>query len=98
MSRPQDTEDATLHGLAVSNNLPSLVLLVERDPTIDLNARDDFGYTPLHLAADRGHAPIVEFLLKKGVDRKIQDEDGLVAVELAEAAGHDEVARLLSSS
>ncbi|KAJ7071122.1 ankyrin repeat-containing domain protein [Mycena amicta] len=97
MSRPEAAEDRSLHGLAVSNNLQTLTALVEQDPSIDLNARDEFGYTPLHLAADRGHDSIVEFLLRKGVERRIQDEDGLTAVELAEAAGHESVVRMLSS-
>lgn len=30
------------------------------------------GYTPLHLAADRGHLDIVKLLLSKGVDKSIK--------------------------
>ncbi|KAJ6604558.1 ankyrin repeat-containing domain protein [Mycena vulgaris] len=95
MSRPEEAHDASLHGLVVSNNLPGLVSLLKEDPSVDLNKRDDFGYTPLHLAADRGHFPVVEFLLEKGADRTIKDEDGLSAAELARAAGHERIVQLL---
>jgi len=30
------------------------------------------GYTPLHLAADRGHLDVVKLLLSKGVDKSIK--------------------------
>ncbi|KAJ7038297.1 ankyrin repeat-containing domain protein [Mycena alexandri] len=97
MARPEVEEDASLHGLAVSNQLQELVSLVQDEPSVDINARDDFGYTPLHLAADRGHFPIVEFLLEKGADRTIKDEDDLTAIELAQAAGHERIVQILSS-
>ncbi|KAJ7786214.1 ankyrin repeat-containing domain protein [Mycena metata] len=97
MARPEAERDASLHGLAVSNQLQELVSLVQDEPSVDINARDDFGYTPLHLAADRGHLPIVEFLLQKGADRTLKDEDDLTAVELAQAAGHERIVHILSS-
>ncbi|KAJ7169787.1 ankyrin repeat-containing domain protein [Mycena filopes] len=99
MARPEDDEsDVSLHGLAVSNHLQELVALVHDDPSVDPNARDNFGYTALHLAADRGHLPIVTFLLENGADRTIKDEDDLTAAELAQAAGHERIVEILSSS
>ncbi|KAJ7932493.1 ankyrin repeat-containing domain protein [Mycena leptocephala] len=97
MARPEDESDASLHGLAISNDLQGLVSLLQEDPDVNLDARDDFGYTPLHLAADRGHLSIVQFLLEKGADRTIKDEDDLSAVELAHAAGHERIVQLLNS-
>ncbi|KAJ6621641.1 acyl CoA binding protein-domain-containing protein [Mycena sp. CBHHK59/15] len=72
MARPEAENDTSIHGLAVSGNLPGLVELLHKDPNTDLNARDAFGYTPLHLAADRGNLSIVEFLLENGADRTIK--------------------------
>jgi len=97
MARPEDEKDNSLHGLAISNDLQGLLAFTEQDPNVDLDARDDFGYTALHLAADRGHKSVVEFLLKKGVNRSVKDEDDLTALELAEAAGHESIVQLLSS-
>jgi len=86
MARPEDDNDTSLHGLAVSNDLQGLKELLEREPNVDVRDESS-GCTPLHLAADRGHKAIVEFLLAKGADRTLKDEDsddGLTAVQLAQ--------------
>ncbi|KAJ7125673.1 ankyrin repeat-containing domain protein [Mycena crocata] len=98
MARPEDEADASIHGLVISNDVQRLVSLLQEDAGVDLNARDAFGYTPLHLAADRGHFSVVKFLLERGADRTIKDEDDLCAAELAQAAGHDRIVQLLESS
>ncbi|KAJ6575014.1 hypothetical protein B0H19DRAFT_934679, partial [Mycena capillaripes] len=72
MARPEDESDTSLHGLAISDHLRGLVSLLQEDPNVDLNARDEFGYTPLHLAADRGHSSVVQFLLENGADKTIK--------------------------
>ncbi|EIM92585.1 ankyrin [Stereum hirsutum FP-91666 SS1] len=89
-------EAGTLHGLVVENDLDALSALIEANPTIDLNAKDEYGYTPLHLACDRGNVAIAHLLLQHGVDQSIQDPDEFTAKELANVAGHDEIAALLS--
>ncbi|KAF7306844.1 Succinate--CoA ligase [ADP-forming] subunit alpha, mitochondrial [Mycena indigotica] len=95
MARPEAVQDNSLHGLAVANRADELALL--DGSGVDWDARDEFGYTALHLAADRGHTLVVQLLLQRGADRSIQDEDGLTAAELAEAAGHDGIVRMLAS-
>ncbi|KAJ7706279.1 ankyrin repeat-containing domain protein [Mycena rosella] len=97
MARPEAEHDTSLHGLVVSNDLQGLVSLLQEEPSVDLNARDSFGYTPLHLAADRGYVSVVEFLLEQNADRTIKDEDEFTAVELAQAAGHERIVQLLNS-
>ena len=34
--------------------------------------------TPLHVAAERGHTKIVEYLVNKGADINIQDKNGVI--------------------
>ena len=42
----------------------------------DVNAKDDDGGTPLHLASENGHEAIVSLLLEKGADVNAKDNDG----------------------
>ncbi|KAK3291041.1 uncharacterized protein B0H64DRAFT_349835, partial [Chaetomium fimeti] len=42
-------------------------------PAIDKNAKDRRGYTPLHLAAAKGHLSAVQWLLDRGADRHAEE-------------------------
>ena len=40
----------------------------------DVTAKDEHGYTPLHLASGNGHLPVVEHLVKKGANMEAKDK------------------------
>ena len=46
---------------------------------VDINVRDDLGYTPLLAACEKGHQDLVRFLIDKGADpdAKLKDGSGL---------------------
>lgn len=46
----------------------------------DVNARDEFGNTPVMLAAQRGHPDIVRFLVDKGADINARNNNNLDAL------------------
>ena len=46
------------------------------DEGVDVNARDEFGRTPLHWAAVLGHRKTAELLVKHGADVNAEDSDG----------------------
>nr|5CBN_A Chain A, mbp3-16,Immunoglobulin G-binding protein A [synthetic construct] len=54
----------------------------------DVNAMDNFGVTPLHLAAYWGHFEIVEVLLKYGADVNASDATGDTPLHLAAKWGY----------
>jgi ankyrin repeat protein len=59
-------------------------------------ATDDFGNTPLHRAAMRGHAEVVELLLREhSADATLQNADGYTPLHLAALIGHLGEARVL---
>ncbi|KAI0788651.1 acyl CoA binding protein-domain-containing protein [Abortiporus biennis] len=91
----EERKHGTIHELVVSGNIDELESVLLVSPQTDLNAKDEFEYTPLHLACDRGHIEIVKLLLRKGVDRSITDPDDFTAIELARVAEHEEIVSLL---
>ncbi|MBX3168924.1 MAG: ankyrin repeat domain-containing protein [Candidatus Eremiobacteraeota bacterium] len=87
---------------AIQNNNNNMVgLLLMRGAS--LSTRNEQGRTPLHwacaVASDRleGQARVrmVQMLLSKGADPQAQDNDGCTPAQLAEKAGHHEVAAAL---
>ncbi|RPD64850.1 ankyrin [Lentinus tigrinus ALCF2SS1-6] len=89
---------SALSNLAVAGDLSAMLAYFHGQPDADVNARDENGYTPLHLAADRGHLEVVDILLKRGANPEIKDPDEFTAKELAEIAGHTGIAALLSDT
>ena len=76
----------TLHDAAACGDLPRAgaivdALLAEYVPLADVvNATfgDLMGRTPLHLAAERGHVGVVEYLVRKAADVNAKDSVRLV--------------------
>jgi ankyrin repeat protein len=61
----------------------------------DVNATQHGGFTPLHEAAQGGDDELVELFLSAGADPSVAVEAGGTPADLAEAAGHVDVARRL---
>jgi ankyrin repeat protein len=62
---------------------------------VDVNAKDDNGWTPLHAAAREGHKEIVELLIANGADVNAKDEDDRTALDWAIKHKQTETADLL---
>ncbi|KIY50563.1 ankyrin [Fistulina hepatica ATCC 64428] len=87
--------DETLHGLVAAQRYDDVLKYLNDHPISNLNEGDEFGYTPLHLAADRGNTEIVKLLLARGANHRLKDADGFTPRELASIAGHDQLQFLL---
>jgi len=57
--------------------------------------RDAKGRTPMHLAAGRGRAAVLEFLWSKSADMDAEDAEGRTPLHLAAVNGHVECVRVL---
>jgi len=69
------------------------VLLAEH--RVDMNVADEYGQTALHHAAAENLSEIARLLLARGARRDAHDRAGRTPRDLAEAAGHKELAALL---
>ncbi|GLI63388.1 hypothetical protein VaNZ11_006343, partial [Volvox africanus] len=88
---------SALH-LAAQAGLEQVVaqlLCLAPSSSVDVNARDSEGFTPLHAAATRGSAAIVARLLRAGADSNIASAEGLLPLHAAASGGHLDVVELL---
>jgi ankyrin repeat protein len=53
------------------------------------------GSTALMMAAHNGHKEIIEYMLEVGIEDNLRNDEGLNAQEIAEKAGHTEIAKIL---
>ena len=60
---------------AKNGNAAKITELLDSDPAL-INARDSDYSSPLHCAAWKGHADVVELLLKRGADPADENQNG----------------------
>jgi ankyrin repeat protein len=82
-----------LHAAAAGRHLEVCRVLLAAGADVD--ATQHGGYTPLHEAAQHGDVEMVELFLSAGADPAVTVADGGTPADLAEAAGHPDVARRL---
>ena len=88
-----DFANQPLHAAAAGRHIEVCRLLLAAGA--DVGARQHGGFTPLHEAAQHGDAEMVELFLSAGADPTRSVEDGSTPADLAEVAGHHDVARRL---
>jgi ankyrin repeat protein len=89
---PADKRREVLQNLGLTadqyKNLPAVVS--------DINLQDQKGQTALMVAAKKGQADLIQFLLAHGADRNLRDGAGNTALLLASQAGKRDAAGLLA--
>jgi ankyrin repeat protein len=58
---------------------------------------DTSNQTPLHHAVLNGHLNVVKFLVEKGANVKLKNNEGLTATEMARSKGYSAVADWLNT-
>ena len=62
---------------------------------VDPNSADEHGNTALLLAASEGHVDVVRVLLDRGAAADQPNSKGLTPIEIARAAGRDDLVALM---
>ena len=61
-----------------------------------MNARDDFGRTPLHFAVSKGHPAVMKLLIDRGADVNAKEHvHGHTALMIAAQEGTDSAVQIL---
>ena len=67
------------------------------DAGVDVNAKDDVGQTPLHLAAEYGQKEVAVLLITNGADVNAKTQIGVTALHGAATQGYSKIIELLIS-
>lgn len=82
--------------LLLSRKAPGLNEIMYHNSPESFDMLKEFGLgTPLHLAAEKGHTDVVQYLLGKGIDTETRDSRGRLALDRALRHEHSEVVELL---
>jgi ankyrin repeat protein len=87
--------DLDVFDAAALGHVNQLEILLGLDPSLAAT-EGVAGTTPLHLAARYGHTAAARRLIDAGADPAARSDDGDTAADLARAAGHTELAAMLS--
>jgi ankyrin repeat protein len=83
-----------LHSAAAAHSGEIVRILVENGAPASVKQQG--GWTPLHEAAQIGDIEMVRDLLDHGADPQANSDDGRTPAQMAQAKGHEEIAKLLS--
>ena len=87
---------AIKHPGALPDRVSPLEMLDE-DPKLDINTRDDGGYTALHYAVIQGNTELVQQILARpGIKTDLSNNDGQTPLDLARAANLTDIIKMLA--
>jgi len=74
-----------IYEMAEDNAIKKMKLLIEQG--VSVNKKNEFGFSPLHLAISNEHEEMSLLLLNAGSNGKIQDDNGFTALHYAAEYG-----------
>lgn len=88
--------ESLLMNASYLGELEKVQLLLQYD--INVNVKNDYGFTPLHYAVLFGHKRVVEVLINQGANQHLAANNGDTPIKLALNANNKEIVELLQNS
>jgi len=85
--------DTTIVEASKNGHIDIVKTLIEKG--VDINTKDDYGYTSLSYAALKGHSEVVDLLIEYGADINARNHWGGTALVQAVFFGHIDIAKIL---
>jgi ankyrin repeat protein len=84
-----------IHDAARTGDLAKVKSLVNEHPDLVSSKDEQYGQTPLHIAAFNDHKDVAEFLLTNKADVNAKAKNGSTPLHLAAAKGNKDIVELL---
>ena len=92
----RDIRGRTLvYSASLNGQVEVVKTLLQKEGQQQLDTANDYGWTPINVAADGGHLEVVRLLVEKGADMTIAHSAGWTPIHSAAAGGYDDVVKLL---
>lgn len=97
LSARDDLANGVLHWASTLGNPVILKFLIQEGPSLDVNASNSKGESPLLIATAKGHHASVAMLLDAGGDPHVKDESGQTLLHHLASSGRQDILTLLQS-
>ena len=99
MNQPDQLGHTPMHTLALHGSLKENIEVVKYAASIceNPNPQDDFGSTPMHIAAELGYLEFVKALIPYWNNKHLLNHDNKTAFMIAKEKGHREIVKLMNS-
>ena len=89
----ESAKDISIHDSAAAGDIEAVTQHLATGT--DVNAKDDWNFTPLSYAAHAGHIEIAELLIANDAEVNANDDNGFTPLDYAMIDKHSETAALL---